>query len=110
MKRLESNSHKSARWSAVPVSCLSRLWLKLKGEQGSGPETVNDLCFHTYGGFFPPPPSSSSPPSLGDSRMRFGPRGWDMGLEALIWAWWLGGGGGGGEGGGEEEGENPPYV
>ena len=34
-----------------------------------------------------------------------------MGLEAEIWASWLGGGGcGGEEGGGEEEGENSPYV
>ena len=53
------NSRKSVRWSAVPVPCLSRLWLKLRGEQGSGPEGVNDLCFHPYGGFFPPPPPTS---------------------------------------------------
>ena len=35
-----------------------------------------------------------------------------MGLEAEIWASWLGGGGyvEEEEGGGEEEGENPPYV
>ena len=47
------NSRKSVRWSAVPVPvpCLSRLWLKLRGEQGSGPNGVDDLCFHTYGGF-----------------------------------------------------------
>ena len=62
------NSRKSVRWSAVPVPCLSRLWLKLRGEQGSGPEGVDDLCFHTYGGFSPssspPPPSSFTyPPS-----------------------------------------------
>ena len=45
------------------------------------------------------------------SRLRFGPRGWDMGLEAEIWVSWLGGGGYvEEEGGGEEEGENPPYV
>ena len=39
---------------------------------GSGPEGVDDLCFHTYGGFFPPPsppspplpPPSDSDPSL----------------------------------------------
>ena len=31
-----SNSCKSIRWAAVPVPCLSRLWLKLRGEQGSG--------------------------------------------------------------------------
>ena len=55
-----TNSRKSVRWSAVPVPCLSRLWLKLRGEQGSGPEGVDDLCFHTYGEFSPSP----SPPPL----------------------------------------------
>ena len=31
---------------------------------GSGPEGVDDLCFHTYGEFSPSPPSSPSfPPS-----------------------------------------------
>ena len=48
------------------------------------------------------------------SRLEFGPRGWDMGLQAEKWAWRLGGGGGyeGGEGEGEEGegGENSPYV
>ena len=55
------NSRKSVRWSAVPVPCRSRLCLKLKGKQGSGPEGVDDLCFHTYGGFSPssPPPPPS---------------------------------------------------
>ena len=51
------NSRKSIKWSAVPVPCLCRLWLKLRGEQGSGPEGVDDLCFHTYGEFSPSPPS-----------------------------------------------------
>ena len=51
----EENSRKSVRWSAVPVPCLSRLCLKLSGEQGSGPKGVNDLCFHTYGEFSPSP-------------------------------------------------------
>ena len=62
----EENSRKSVRWSAVPLPYLSRLCLKLSGEQSSGPEGVNDLCFHTYGGFSPSPPSSfptSPPPS-----------------------------------------------
>ena len=54
------DSRKSVRWSAVPVPCLSTLWSKLRGEQGSGPEGVDDLCFHTYGEFSPP---SSYPPS-----------------------------------------------
>ena len=29
------NRRKSVRWSAVPVPCLGRLWLKLRREQGS---------------------------------------------------------------------------
>ena len=45
----KKNSRKSVRWSAVPVPCLGRLWLKLREEQGSGPKGVDDLCFHTYG-------------------------------------------------------------
>ena len=63
--------------------------MKLVGKQGSGPKEVHDLCFHTYGKFS---------------------RGWDLGLQAEIWAWRLGGGGCGGEGGGGGEGENSPYV
>ena len=57
------NSRKSVRWSAVPAPNLSRLWLKLRGAQGSGPERVDDLCFHTYRGFSlpPPPPLLPSP-------------------------------------------------
>ena len=55
------NSRKSIRWSVVPVPCLSRLWLKLRGEQGSGPKGVDDLCFHTYGGFSPPSRPSIPP-------------------------------------------------
>ena len=46
------NSRKSVRWSAVNMPCLSRLCLKLR-EQGSGPDGVDDLCFHTYGEFSP---------------------------------------------------------
>ena len=46
----KSNSRKSVRWSAVLMPCLSRLRLKLRREQGSGPKGVDDLCFHTYGG------------------------------------------------------------
>ena len=48
-KEGKKNSRKSVRWSAVPVPCLSRLCLKLRGEQGSGPKGVDDLCFRTYG-------------------------------------------------------------
>ena len=33
---------------------------EVEGEQGSGPEGVDDLCFRTYGEFSPP----SSPPSV----------------------------------------------
>ena len=69
------------------MPCLSRLWLKLRGEQGSGPKGVDDLCFHTY--------------------VESGPLGWDLGLENGIWASRLGFEGGDVGGG---EGENPPYV
>ena len=32
---------------------------------GSGPEGVDDQCFHTYGGFSPPSPSSPPcPPTM----------------------------------------------
>ena len=60
------NSRKSVRWTVVPVPCLSRLCLKLRGEQDSGPKGVDDLCFHTYGEFSPPPPPPSArpPPQL----------------------------------------------
>ena len=96
------NSRKSVRWSAVPVPCLSRLCLRLRGEQGSGPEGVDDLCFHTYGEFSPSSPPS--PPGIGSL-------GWNLDLEAEIWASRLGfEGGRDGGGGGGEEGENPPYV
>ena len=50
-KRQKSNSRKSVRWSAVPMPRLSRMCLKLKGEQGSGPKGVDDLCFYTWGIF-----------------------------------------------------------
>ena len=47
----KDDSRTSVRWSAVPLPCLRGLWLKLRGEQGSGLKGVDDLCFHTYGGF-----------------------------------------------------------
>ena len=77
------NSYKSVRWSVVPVPCLSRLWLKLRGKQGSGPEGIDDLLSHIWGIFSF---SSVLPPSYSDSS-----------LKAKIL-----------EDGGE--GENPPYV
>ena len=46
--------------------------MKLRGEQGSGLEGVDYLCFHTYGEF------STSPP-LGS-----GPLGLDLNLETEI--------------------------
>ena len=39
------NSHKSVRWSAVPMPCLSRLCSKLTGVQGSGSRVVINLCY-----------------------------------------------------------------
>ena len=38
----------------MPVPRLLRLWLRLRGEQGSGSEGVDDLYFHTYGEFSSP--------------------------------------------------------
>ena len=57
------NSRKSVRWSAVPVPCSSRLWLKLRGDLGSRPEGADDLCFHTWGNFSSSFSSSTAPPS-----------------------------------------------
>ena len=54
---------------------------------GSGPEGVDDLCFHTYGEFSPS--RSSGNWDLGP-KAGFWPRGWDLGLEAGIWASRLG--------------------
>ena len=51
--------------------------LQLAPLLGSGPEGVDDLCFHTYGEF--------SPPGIG-------PLCWDLGLEDGIWASNLGSG------------------
>ena len=78
----EKNSRKSVRWSAVPVPCLSRLCLKLSGEQGSRPEGVDDLCFHTYGNFLLLllllPLASGLLAEIWISRLRFRPQGWDL--------------------------------
>ena len=46
----KKNSRKSVRWSAVPVPCLRRLCLKLKGEQGSGSKGSMTYAF-TQGDF-----------------------------------------------------------
>ena len=60
---LHKNKHDSPQKRQIDSgTCLCRLCLKLKGKQGSGPEGVNDLCFHTYGQFSPSSPSP--PPSL----------------------------------------------
>ena len=43
---------------------LKQVGMKLRGEQGSGPKGVDDLCFHTYGEFspIPSPPPPPHPP------------------------------------------------
>ena len=51
---------------------------------GSGPEGVDDLCFHTYGEFSPSPPSSPSPPQFPVSRPKFQSQGSNPGLETQI--------------------------
>ena len=48
---------------------------------GSGPEGVDDLCFHTYGEFSPSSPSSPPPPSL---PLKSQSRGLNSSLEAQI--------------------------
>ena len=62
--------------------------VEVEGEQGSGPEGVDDLCFHTYGGFSPPPPSSHSPlslpPQIPVSKPKFQSRGPNPSLKAQI--------------------------
>ena len=96
----KKNSRRNVSWSAVPVPCLGWLWLKLRGEQGSGPEGVDDVCFHTYGGFSSPS-SFLHPPSFSQ------PQGPYLSFEAHIQASRLGGGGYVEE---EEGGENLPFV
>ena len=56
--------------------------LEVEGEQGSGPEGVDDLCFHTYGEFSPSPPSSPSPPLELVSRPKFQSQGPNPSLKA----------------------------
>ena len=63
-KHQKSNSHKSVRWPAVALPCLSSLCLKLDWKQCGGPKGVHDLCFHTYGEFSPSSPPPSPPPPL----------------------------------------------
>ena len=75
---------------------LKLVVVEVQGGAGQRPQGVDDLCFHTYGEFSP---SSPPPPGIGAlgldldlqaeilaSRLRFGPQGWDLGLEARIWA------------------------
>ena len=94
------NIHKSVRWSVVPVPCPSRLCLKLNGKQGSGPEGIDNLCFHTYGEFSPPPSPPSAPPQLRGpnsspkiqipvSWPKSYPKGSNPSLKAQILAWRL---------------------
>ena len=54
------NSRKSVRWSGVPASCLIRLCLKLKREQGSGHMGSMTYDF-TQKGYSLSPPSPPSP-------------------------------------------------
>ena len=57
--------------------------LEVEGEQGSGPNEVNALCFHTYGEFFPfPPPPGGWDMDLGP--LDLWPQGWDSNLNVKI--------------------------
>ena len=49
---LIKNSRKSVRWSAVPVSCLSRLCLKLRGSRAAAPTRSMPCAFTRMGNFF----------------------------------------------------------
>ena len=77
------------------TSALSRLCFKLRGEQGSGPKGVGDLCFHTYKELSPPPGIGPLGWDLGllagiwTSRPKVGPQGWDLGLQGRILAFRL---------------------
>ena len=55
---------------------------------GSGPEGVDDLCFHTYGEFSQIPREWNLGLGVGIWALRvgFGPQDWDLGLETGIWA------------------------
>ena len=59
----------------VSGTCALLKWVvgEVEGEQGSGPEGVDDLCFHTYVEFSPPSPPPSPPSEI-----------WKLSLEAGI--------------------------
>ena len=67
------NSCKSITWLAVPMPCLSRLWLKLREGTGQRPQRGQWPMLSLIWGIF----SFSSFYPLG-----FGPLGWDLGLKA----------------------------
>ena len=48
---VKRNSRKSVRWSAVPVPCLSRLWMKLRGSRAAAPKGSMTYAFTHMGDF-----------------------------------------------------------
>ena len=102
-KEKEIRSPKGNMWSAIPVALLCMIVNWSKGKQGSGPEGVDDLCFHTYGEFSPPPPppppsaplpqlrgpNSSPETQIPVSWPKSYPKGPNPSLEAQILAWRL---------------------
>ena len=82
MLKKRKNAEKVIVPKAVPVPCLSRLCLKLSGEQGSGRKGVNDLCFQYMGNFLLLllllPLASGLLAEIWISRLRFGRQGWDL--------------------------------
>ena len=41
----KGNSHKSVRWSAVPIAPRCQCMRMCDGKRGSSPEGADDLCF-----------------------------------------------------------------
>ena len=74
--KLNHKRRKSVRWSAVPMPCLSRLCLKLKGKHGSGPGSMSYAFTHMDMGL---------EDRIWASRLGLRSQDWDLGLVTGIW-------------------------
>ena len=81
---------KSVRWSAVPVPCLSWLWLKLRGCRAAAPKGSMTYALTHMGNFLLLLLGLDLFARILASRIGFGPKGWDLGLQARILALRLG--------------------